>query len=1359
MSASPSVPSPSGVHVSAPAWKRWLGRGLRVLLYAVLALWSVLLLAWLTLHWGILPRIGDWRPQIEQAASRALGLPVRIGALQVVSNSWVPVLELREVELQDERGQRALRLPRVVAAVSPGSLLTWQLRLSQLHLDGPEAVVRRDAQGRWHVAGQGLDDAPSLQGEAAADWLFEQPEVVIQRGRLLLIDEQRGTPPLALEQLSAVLRNGLREHQWRIDALPPAHWGEQISLRGRFQQPLLARAGDWKRWSGTLYAQGPRIEGAVVLADLRVPLALQGGSGHWRVWLEARQGQWQHTTLDVALGATSFPLQSARAPLALARLETRLQLDRRDDGWRLAVDGLRFDTADGLHWPRSRLAVHWRPQVGQPELSSLDLDTPGAGEIEGDRLDLGALATLAEHLPLAPAWRQTLAELEPRGQVLGLQARWSGPLQQPEHYRVKARLQDLAIASRASPEAGGVGRPGWRGVGLELDADERGGQAQLSLRQGALLLPGVFEDPVLALDEFDARLVWSVQPRRQGGPPQIELRVQDGRFANADARGDLQLRWRTGDGAAGAPGRGQRYPGTLELSGQLMQARAAAVARYLPLGVAASARRYVEAAVREGVVPRASFRVRGDLWDFPFAGRSDGDFHVAAQVERAVLDYAPAALVGPGPGWPAFTDVAGELVFDRGSMAIRRAKARLWGVALHDVNGRIDDLIEHPRLRIEGAGRGPLTDALRFVDASPVAGWTRGALGQAVGSGAADLKLALDIPLDDASRATVQGSVVLGGNDVRLRRDLPLLRQARARIEFSDSGFSVSGGQAQALGGEARFEASSQPDGRVQVKVQGQASAEGLRQASELGALARLGQLASGSTPYQLQLGFVGERTEALFTSPLSGLAIELPAPLRKSAAESWPLRVQLSPLDNRGGPPRETLRVDLGPVLHAEYQREGVGDSPRVLRGSLGIGEAAPALPAAGVLASLKLGRVDLDEWWAWARGQGSDAGVGGSAAALLPTELRASAQALHNAALPLSQVQLSGSRRPADGLWQARLQSDQAQGQLEWRAGTAALPGGQIVARLTRLSVPDSPVAEARPGPTPEPARSAGGLPALDVVVNELDWKGKRLGRLELDSPATAADAREWPINRLLIQRPEARLQAQGRWSAQPQPGTRLDLTLQLADSGALLEQWGLGRVLKGGKGEISGRLGWPGGPMEPPGALLSGELKLALGEGQILKVEPGAGRLLGILSLQSLPRRLTLDFRDIFQEGFSFDDISGDIRLADGVARTSNLRLRGLQAAVLVEGSADMRRETQDLHMLVVPELNAGAASLAYAAVNPAIALGTFIAQYLLREPLQQAGTREFRVRGSWDQPQVEAIERAAAAASAPGQTAQR
>jgi uncharacterized protein YhdP len=98
-----------------------------------------------------------------------------------------------------------------------------------------------------------------------------------------------------------------------------------------------------------------------------------------------------------------------------------------------------------------------------------------------------------------------------------------------------------------------------------------------------------------------------------------------------------------------------------------------------------------------------------------------------------------------------------------------------------------------------------------------------------------------------------------------------------------------------------------------------------------------------------------------------------------------------------------------------------------------------------------------------------------------------------------------------------------------------------------------------------------------------------------------------------------------------------------------------------------------------------------------------------------------------------------------IQQGVARTNNLRMRGVQAAVLMEGSADLERETQDLRVVVVPEINAGTASLAYAAINPAIGLGTFLAQVFLRKPLTQAGTREFHVTGPWSDPKVERVER--------------
>jgi uncharacterized protein YhdP len=166
--------------------------------------------------------------------------------------------------------------------------------------------------------------------------------------------------------------------------------------------------------------------------------------------------------------------------------------------------------------------------------------------------------------------------------------------------------------------------------------------------------------------------------------------------------------------------------------------------------------------------------------------------------------------------------------------------------------------------------------------------------------------------------------------------------------------------------------------------------------------------------------------------------------------------------------------------------------------------------------------------------------------------------------------------------------------------------------------------------------------------------------------------------------------------------------------------------------------------------------------INEGQFLKADPGIAKLLGVLSLQALPRRFLLDFRDVFQEGFAFDRIDGDAKIRQGVATTHNLRMRGVQAVVLMEGQADLARETQNLQVFVIPDVNAASASLAYAAINPVVGLGTFVAQVLLRKQVADASSQAFRITGPWAEPVVEkvpfkaeaalAAEAAASAASA-------
>ena len=1348
-------PATSKPDALPPRWVRlrWLAR---TLLGLVITAWSLLLIAWLTLHWGILPHIQQWREPIQERASKALGVPVRIGQISVRSSGWVPSFELREVVLLDADQRPALRLPRVFAAVSPRSLFSLQLRFEQLLIDGAELEVRRDTAGRIFVAGLNFSgaDLDKDQGNAASDWFFAQREFVIRGGALRWTDEQRAAAPLALGDVQLVVRNGLRHHDIRIDATPPAEWGDRFTATGRFTQPLLARSGDWRRWSGSAYATLPRADVHELRQHVALPFELSEGVGALRGWFDLKDGQPNAATVDVALRAVALRLAPNVDPLSVAELQGRVIARRTNDGVTLAVQRVSFLTGDNIRWPEGDMTLTWRQREGQAATG---------GEFSAQRLDVGLMAQIASRIPLGDALRKLLGELQAQGVITDLSAKWDGPLDAPAHYRAKGVLSGLSLAALPSSEAGGVGRPGLRNATIELDATEAGGDARIAIANGHLDLPGVFDDPHLPLDQLSAQLLWKIEPAKAADQaPKITVQVKNAQFANPDAKGELSAAWSPGPGTG--IGRGGRYPGRLELDAKLSNGHAERAWRYLPLGISRETRDYVQHAVQSGRLVSAAFHVKGDLSDFPFynaKSSKDGEFRITAKIEDAQYAFVPSSPAsGTDPGyaspWPVLAKADVELALDRGTLALTNGRAQLGNIEFRGVQGAIRSLETEGQLTLDASARGPLAEMLRVVNTTPVGGWIGKALDASTGSGNADLKLKLGIPLNHFDNATAQGSVVLNGSDVRITPDSPLLGGAKGRVAFTNKTFEVSGASAKVYGGDMSFDGGLQADGTLRFNGQGTVTADGLRRAAELGQVARLATALNGQTTYRATLGFARGAPEVNVTSNLVGLAINLPAPLNKVADTPLAMRyaTSLEPAV-AGQPTRDTLRFELGNVVQANYLREVSGEQPRVLRGGVGVMGPAPQ-PASGVAASVTLKTLRTDEWEALAdklvgnadtRDASGKAGYSPDAVSLSVQELIAGPRRLTNVSAGLSQ--------DVGGQWRANVDADQLNGYLEYRPpsrrGGAATAGGRVHARLSRLSLPKSDVEQVESLLDQQPEA----MPALDVVIEDFELRGKHLGRVEIDAVNRATpQGRDWQLTKFNITTPEAQLTATGHWSAvgpAPMRGAMaprravMDFKLALADSGAFLDRLGTSKAIRNGKGQLSGQIAWSGSPFALDYPSLSGQINVAIDAGQFLKAEPGAARLLGVLSLQSLPRRLSLDFRDLFQEGFAFDNITGDVTIAQGVASSNNLRMRGVQAAVLMEGSADIARETQDLRVVVVPEINAGTAALAYAVINPAIGLGAFLAQAILKKPLTAAGTREFHVSGPWADPKVDRVER--------------
>jgi uncharacterized protein (TIGR02099 family) len=867
-----------------------------------------------------------------------------------------------------------------------------------------------------------------------------------------------------------------------------------------------------------------------------------------------------------------------------------------------------------------------------------------------------------------------------------------------------------------------------------------------------VVLPGFFDEPLIPLTQLSTQLNWQIRGAH------LAVQLPNLKFSNADAQGEAQIKWESSDPAKSASR--ARFPGVLDLQGALSRADGTRVHRYLPTLLDRSVRDYVRDAVLAGASSNVRFKVRGDLYNMPFTDPKQGEFRVSADVKNATFAFVPRSLQPAAAlPWPALTQLSGELVIDRAQLQVKGARARIGGgtgVQVSKLTASIPDLA-HSVVMVSADARGALGEGLGIVNSSPVGALIGQALGQAVVNGNADYKLKLVLPIAALDKSTVQGSVTLAGNDIQITPAAPKLSRARGVVNFFETGFTLAGAQARMLGGDVRLDGGSVlPAGAsvppaalpIVIRASGTASAEGLRQAKELGFVASLAQQATGSTAYTAVLGFRQGEPELQVASNLQGLGLSLPAPLTKSAETVLPLRLETALLPVGTGPVQDRLTLSLGGLASVVYWRDLSGPEPRVTRGSIGVGLApseSVALPNQGVQAQVHVNVLDLDAWGAVLSQVAGSSGASAGSASLtyLPTSMAVRVRELNVAGRQLHQVVLGGTR---DGLlWRTQLEAKELNGYLEYRSPSDA-GAGRVYARLARLSIASGTSSDVEALLNEQPAS----IPALDIVVEDFELRGKRLGRVEIEASnrGGAGSAREWRLSKFNIITPEAVLTATGNWNrlnTSVRRRTALNFKLDMADGGELLSRFGMKGVIRKGRGKLEGQVAWLGTPMSPDYPSMTGAFTVNVESGQFLKADPGIAKLLGVLSLQALPRRLTLDFRDVFSEGFAFDFVRGDVTIEQGIAKTNNLQMKGVNAAVLMEGQADVAKETQDLKVVVVPEINAGTASLLASVINPAVGLGSFLAQFFLRKPLLEATTQEFHIDGAWTDPRITKVVR--------------
>lgn len=1231
------------------------------------------------LRYWILPGIGQYREDIAASITRAAGQRVTIGAIDANWEGLRPHLALREVQVFDRQGRPALVLQNVDGTLSWWTLLTGEVRLHSLEISAPALSVRRDAGGRFFIAGIELNRPDSDSG--FADWLLQQSRIVIRNAVVEWRDEKRQAPALTLRRVNLRLENSGRRHRLGVQAVPPADLAGPLDIRADLKGEKVA---DLAAWKGSVYARLDRTDIAAWQAWLAFPYALRHGHGGVQAWLGFGAGKINELTADLRLNDVAARLGDDLPELALRELSGRLGWRELEGGYEFRTQRLSLVAQEGVILPATDLLVRRvRAQGKKPE----------EVEIRANGLSLEPLAKLADALPLPQAARGELAKLSPQGSFSDFSVNWSGDWSAPQRYAVKGRFIGLGMKPQGK-------LPGFSGLSGDLDASEKGGVMALNSKGVRADFPGLFREP-LELDALTAQMSWK---RRE---KELELNLTSLSLANPHLAGTLFGSYRT---AAGAPG-------VIDLTGQFSRADARHVGRYIPLTIGKSTRDWLDTALLAGQSGDVRLRLKGDLADFPFADGKRGLFEVAGKVTGGTLEYAP--------GWPKIENIAVDLLFRGARMEITAHKGNTDNMQIARTRAVIADLLAPDEiLEVEGEAQGPTGDMLKFIDKSPVGAMIDGFTEGMGASGNGNFRLKLTMPLRHSQDARISGGYQFVNNRVFLGADWPALDQVNGRLEFTESAVNIPGITAFALGGPASIGGATQKDGSVRLNARGRVTVAGMRGQADHPAVRYL----SGTADWRGVVTVRKKQADIVVESPLVGLASNLPAPFGKQAADAVPLRIEKKMTDAR----RDLVQLNYGKILSVLLSRRHENGKTLIEHGAINVGSAATLPPQPGIWLTGDLPLLDLDHWRA-VLGQTADK-------TSLPdfAGLNLKVAALDVLGRRLNDLRING--RMQEGTWQAGVQSRELAGNVSWNPEGR----GQLRARLSHLTIPDA--APAKLGvPTETPKEKE--LPALDVVADDFTVERKKLGKLDLLAVQQDAD---WRIEKLHISNPDASLQADGLWQSwRRRPLTRLKLHLDVQDLGRLLARLGYPDTVKRGSARLDGQLSWAGSPRGIDYPSLFGSLKLEAENGQFLKIEPGAGKLIGLLSLQALPQRLTLDFRDVFSEGFAFSAISGSARISRGVARTDDLKLEGPAAKVRIQGETDLARETQNLKVRVAPQLGEGVSVAGAFLGGPAVGIAALLAQKLLKDPIDQMAAYEYSITGTWDNPNVAKIARNAVA----------
>lgn len=1270
----------------------------RWVLYVLAVLLGVIVVAALVIRFMIFPNIDQYKDDIATFATKTIGQKVAIGKIITGWDDISPHIALKNVDVFDAENRVALHLNTVEASLSWLSIPLLQPRLTELQVHNPALTIRRNADGNIYLAGI------SLAGEskpAFANWLLKQRSVEVKDAQIIWQDDLRQAPELSLKQFNLTLNKPLLNsllgrHTFEISTLLSAGTQQKITASGHF---VGNDASKLNTWHGEVMTKLSQTELAAFKPWMDYPVNIQSGLGNANITLVFANTKIQSVKTNFGVSNLAIATKHETTPLVAKKFSGDLLWSNLNNTQTFNAKNIQLNTSTGLNIRNGSATYASSIKNNKPWMKA---------DIRLDEFNLAMLKQVSSHISLPQNIASQLHGFSPVGMLQKMHLSWEGSADKPEHYLVNTQFNQLGIQAHQNI-------PGFSNLTGKIQADEDGGKLILASENATL--------------DFKDILRWPIPANQLKGEVNWKIRQNTTRIAVKEMF--ISSRHITGTVNANYDMNGIKN-GYLDLIGKFSKGDAKYAPFYYPTILGKSTIDWLDTSILAGRADDVLLRVKGNLADFPFVDKQNkpdtqlGIFKVTAKVSDALLEY--------GTGWPVIDHLNLDLLFEGKRMLLEANSGRISGNKIIKSRAEIAQLdADWPILHIVSEVEGVVADAIKFVNESPVKQVTLGFTDTLKTAGRGNLQLTLDIPLEDSEQSAYKGVYKVINGTIFANTDLgmPDLSKINGSLIFSEKGLSANNVNAEVLGGPAQFSLNTGSDKVIKLVANGKINDAGIKAFSANALTNKMTGNANWSGKITINKPYV----DLNFQSNLLGLAIDLPTPFNKPANQEM-----LTSIDKKQATiDSDVININFGQLVSAKILRKLSAQELTFERGDIGINTAAVNPRQQGLTIHGTLDELDADEWLT-ILGEKSPSQTSSDNSASnhtdfnIVTKADLTVQKLTIFDRSINALKVTAHPK-ANGL-KMDINSTEMSGDVEWLSEGS----GKIIARLKRLSIPSAGSITSPTITKKEYIKQAKTYPALDIVADNFELGTSKSGILKLGALTLNAfeNGEDWVIQKLNISNEDSTLNIQGNWhNWSRNPNTNLIVSLNTNNIGKTFIRFGQPDTIKGGEAKVDGRLNWAGSPHEFDITRLDGNLNFEATKGQVLKVQPGVGRLFGLVTLQSLPRRLSLDFRDLFSDGFAFDKISATARINTGIVRSEDFFMTGPAAEASIKGETNLKTETQHLTVKVTPHIS-DSLSLAALVGGPIVGAAAFIAQKILKDPLNKIASSEYIIEGTWDNP---------------------